>query len=408
MLKKPSPGGIILLFFCLSFSLRGQEASAPVEEVFIPFVSRLEAEVRNNFVRLSWRDAPSARGPVFVYRSMNPLIDVPVESLPLPVEVPYGAESYLDEAEEDGVIHYLVAASDAGNRKYTLPIPGINIISAAVAMSFPDRLSGDEGEGFPFSPAGPLLISGLRARAGEDRIIITFSGADSLKNPILYRSIRPIRNREDLLSALIVAQRVNSPFTDYPIPGIPYYYAVIYEEDLTGPLNIQAGRNAAAAPAEITQGSARIGLPGGIRTMPLPQLNIFRSPETAPRSLGPEASRAAASIERRNRGFTTEPEAVVFPEDLEKDGGGDEYQIRSTVQGPFSLREWKTAEEEFRRFLSLPRSGGHRAKARFYLGQICYFQDRPREALFELLEAREFYPAETKPWIDAVLKKLGR
>jgi TolA-binding protein len=189
---------------------------------------------------------------------------------------------------------------------------------------------------------------------------------------------------------------------DYPAPGIPYYYALVYEEDLSaGIAALRPGGNASTGPVEIPDSSRAVPS----RTMPLPRLNISGSEASAPE---PEPARnrdrAASSPERRGRTM----EAAVFPEDLQSGAAGEDYQLRSIVQGYFSLHEWDRAEEELKRFLALPRKGQNQAKARFYLGQIYYFRGNSREALFEFLEAREKYPVEANPWIQAVLDSFTR
>ena len=90
--------------------------------VFAPIVSRLQGEVRNNLVRLSWVDSPDVRGPVYLYRSAFPfegLIPFPGGSS---VEIPYGVQSYVDEIESGATMYYFIAASDDRGRRYDIPI----------------------------------------------------------------------------------------------------------------------------------------------------------------------------------------------------------------------------------------------------------------------------------------------
>ncbi|MDR2313962.1 MAG: hypothetical protein LBE02_05450 [Spirochaetaceae bacterium] len=396
-----------------SLPLGGQGSSPDNRDgvVFAPFVSQLEAEVRNNFIRLSWKDSPDVKGPLYVYRSAAPLSRGSAGSLPVPVEVPYGAESYLDEADRPGALYYFVVASDEWGRKYFLSIPYTNTISIGID---PDHAPGyiptgpeaagpgpsgvERGEAPPGAPG----IEVFSAQVEEGRIVIRFSGGDPEKNLILYRSVNPIRTRRDLLSATIIQQKTSSPFIDTPPPGISYYYAAVYEEDLLAGFGaVRPGRNATAGAVEIPQ-DARAVLS---RTMPLPRMNISGAPGV-PDPASPESERAGAPLgaggSRRGPGAGS-LEPAVFPEDLERGAAGEDYQIRSIVQGYFSLRQWEKAEEAFRNFLELPRKEENQAKAHFYLGQIYYFQKKPREALFELLGALDRYPGEVNPWMQAVL-----
>jgi hypothetical protein len=365
------------------------------QRIFAPFVSQLDVELRNNLIRLSWRDAEDIQGPVYVYRSETPFPGT-TAALPIPVEVPYGTGFYLDEADQPGAIYYFVVASDEWGRKYPLSIPYTNTLSITVE---PENVPGYVPSNPAAGPVSVPAIEGLSAHIEDGKVILSFSRGDSRKNLILYRSLNPIRRQEDLLTALIIQQKLSSPFIDYPLPGIPYYYAVIYEEELsTGLVAIRSGYNATSNAVTIPKDSSH---PLSSREIPLPRINLSNT-AGAPAALGPEASRAAASIERRS-GKNPIQITELFPEDLEKGAAGEEYQLRIIVQGYFSLQDWEKAEEEFLRFLDLPRTERIQAKAHFYLGQVYYFQNKSREALFHFLDAQELYPGESNRWIQAVL-----
>ncbi|MCL1929221.1 MAG: hypothetical protein FWG07_10585 [Treponema sp.] len=406
------------------FTVQAQEADENQETgVFAPFVSQLEGEIRNNLIRLSWKDTVDIKGSVYIYRSETPFSASFV--FPTPAEVPYGTGSYLEEVENPGVLHYLVVASDEYGQKYILPIPNTNTISITVAPENVPGITIRQNQNARIAPAqsnAPLPgIEALGVRINGDMAIITFSGADKEKNLILYRSLNPIRRQEDLLSAIIIRQKVGSPVIDYPLPGLSYYYALLYEEDLAaGIFSLRSGYNVTEAVQLQSAGRT------GSREMPLPGLNIpsYTGAGTAASDSLPgftmenfDSEAAVFSVERRNE-KTSKKDIEIFPEDLERnvagftDGAGfesgEEYQLRSIVQGYFSLKEWDKAAQEFRRFLDLPRTITNKAKAQFYLGQIYYFQGKPREALFQFLVAQEQYPNKCNSWIQAVLGDFTR
>jgi len=409
MVQKTILAGIFSL--ALMFFFTGQ-SGAQETEIFAPFVLELEGELRNNLIRLSWKDSQDIRGPVYIYRSEVPFSTLAV--LPAPVEVVYGTGSYLDEAERPGIVYYFVVASDEWGWKYTLPIPYTNMINIAIS---PDNVPGVPVHA-PLRPAGPSqagragsmddafvipAIEGINAQTEEDKVIISFSGADDTRNLLLYRSLSPIRRQEDLLSALIIRQNVGSPIVDYPLPGISYFYALVYEDDLNaGIFSIRPGYNATGA---VQLFSSNIGL----RNMPLPGIGTG-TPSSEPAALGSEAEEAVSLMIRaagRNEKIPR-PEMTILPQDMVKGGSGEDAQLRSIVQGYFSLQEWDKARDEFIRFLDLPRTGYNQRKVRFYLGQIYYFLGKPREALMEFLQAREEFPEKTNPWIQAVLGEFSR
>ena len=65
------------------------------------------------------------------------------------------------------------------------------------------------------------------------------------------------------------------------------------------------------------------------------------------------------------------------------------------------------AEQELGRYLSVHRPPEIEARARFYLAQARWFQGRPREALLDLLLARERYYRDVQPWLEACLYRLA-
>ncbi|MDR1210971.1 MAG: hypothetical protein LBK40_01935, partial [Spirochaetaceae bacterium] len=74
-IRKPGvPGRAVVFSVVLGiFIAAGAAGQEDGERVFAPFVSRLTVEVKNNLVRLTWRDSPDVRGPVYVYRSDRPI-----------------------------------------------------------------------------------------------------------------------------------------------------------------------------------------------------------------------------------------------------------------------------------------------------------------------------------------------
>jgi hypothetical protein len=150
--------------------------------------------------------------------------------------------------------------------------------------------------------------------------------------------------------------------------------------------------------------------------MPLPLISLYAAVPSLigsgdislPAQLGPEAAKSIAGIQTLPRQDSAAP--LILPracsQDLESPAGGEEYTLRSIVQGPFVKQDWKTSRDELLRFLSLPRSSASEARSRFYLGQAYYFSGLYRESLFEFLLVEAQYPQESVEWIQAVLARL--
>jgi hypothetical protein len=379
--------------------------------VFAPFVSQLSVEARNNLVRLSWIDSPDVRGPVYIFRGTQPFETGRVPANLKPLEAPYGTQSIIDETEGAGRVYYFVAASDGLGQRYDIVIPYNNTISVHLNGANTAR-SPSEGQSFRPVESG---LFGLETRVEGEGVQVSYRTAGGQRNIVLYRSVQPLQNRADLLRAVIVYSGAPAPFTDYPAPGIPYYYAVIVEDELIrGTVGLVPGHNASVEPVEITPGAGITGPSAAetpVRAMPLPLISVYNavpgsdgfSGAPAALPLGPDAAKALDAIPRPSSGPPPKKRARVFSQDLEAAGGGEEAQLRAIVQGTFAKRNWQEARMELFNFLSLPRSPPAEARARFYLGQAYYFTGQNREALIEFLAVQSQYPEEVRDWIDAVL-----
>jgi hypothetical protein len=321
--------------------------------------------------------------------------------------------SYIDEAEEPGTYYYFLLASDERRQRFVILAPQDNSISVKIESSggelFPGDMSATADAGDTDALTG---ISAIRAAVEGDGVVINFR-ADGKDKLVLYRSIRPLNRTQDLLGAVIVQPDTSSPFLDYPVPGIPYYYALVSEEDLIrGTMNIIPGQNATTEAVEIPSDRT---LSAGLRGLPLPLISpsgavpgMDSYSETPGHTeLSPEAAWALEDIPLSSRKNTPGKRAFVFREDIESPRMGEEYALASIVQGSFANNDWGTARDELTRYLALPRSKTIEARAHFYLGQCYYFSHSPQEALFEFLEARSFYPTEAAEWIQASLSLMG-
>jgi hypothetical protein len=328
-----------------------------------------------------------------------------------PIEVPYGVMSYIDEVENSGLWYYFIAASDERRQRYEIFIPYGNIVTITVAEI--------QDESLPASPAGTASkITGLEAAVRGDGVLLSFRFTAPVRNPVLYRSVNPIARTRDLLAAVLVEDGISSPFVDYPVPGIPYYYAVIAEDELvSGNVGIYPGHNATLSPAEVSSES-RVGLRDspGIRSIPLPFISMNAiSPGSGygdvptPTPLSPEAAQAVNGV--RTSGTSPRvPQKTprVFDQDLEAPSGGEDHTLRTIVQGSFRNRDWALCRDEFLQYLSLSHSAASESRARFYLAQSYYFSGSYREALFEFLTVQSNYPEEAAEWIQATLTMLIR
>jgi hypothetical protein len=265
-------------------------------------------------------------------------------------------------------------------------------------------------------------IYALETEALGEGVSISFLADFPGRNLVLYRSVQPITRTIDLLSAVIVQSGLSSPFTDYPVPGIPYYYAVIFEDELTrGSVGIYPGYNTTLKPVELRSAGGRIGLPGAktsIRSMPLPLMSLnyavpglegLAEAPAAPVPLSPAVWGSLESFSQADpRPAAPLKKPRAFSQDLDAEpAAGEEQALKTIVESYFLKEDWENSCVELRRYLSLHHTTGIAARARFYLAQALYFSLSYREALQEFLLVKDFFPGEAREWINAVLAALA-
>jgi len=395
---------LIILFVVFSANTFAQNRD------FSPYVTQIEAEARNNLIRLTWVDSPDARGPVYIFRSTRPFTGVIPANI-RPVIVRYGEQYYIDDTDDMENLYYFIAASDISGQRYDIILPYINSVSL-----IPGSGMDDVRASIPPSSVQTESIEGiynLRANQDGERVIISFdTSAVTSRNAILYRSIHPIRQPQDLLNAVIVQSGIISPFVDLPVPGLNWFYAIIYEDEISsGNMGIKPGINATVSSVIIysEQDQER-----SLRPIPLPILTLRNTmpdgffiteiPSQIP--LSAETVYMLGDIKMPQKEPLTLKRPRVFSADLVAPTSGEESALFQIIMEYFLKYEWENARISLQHYLSLPRSREVEARARFYLGQTLYFTGNYREALMEFLSFRSHNPAEANSWIDAVLTAM--
>jgi len=377
----------------------------------IPYVTQIKVESRNNLIRLTWVDSPDARGPVYIYRSARPFSG----SIPAnikPVVVRYGEQFYIDDADDMENLYYYVAASDVSGQRYDIILPRINSTSLNPAqLQEPAITAASETP----SDTEPVQgISNLKASQDGERVIITFNREGQRRNAILYRSMQPITRSQDLLNAVLVQSGIASPFVDFPVPvpGLTWYYAVIYEDDIaSGNMGINPGVNATVTPVTVTseQPTERT-----LRPIPLPVLTLRNTvPDSFFMTEIPDhtpLSAVSSNILRDTKMPSKAPINLkrprVFSVDLVAPMGGEESALFQIISEYFVTFKWDDAKISLQHYLSLPRSRDIEIRARFYLGQTLYYTGKYRDSLMEFLSIRPLLFAEANKWIEAVLSAM--
>jgi len=398
--------------FTIVFMLIFSATLSAQDRDFTPYVSQIKAESRNNLIRLSWVDSRDARGPVYVFRSVRPFSGTIPANI-RPIVVRYGQQYYVDDTDDMENLYYFVAASDVSGRRYDVIIPQTNSTSVSLVHG-----KGEDEEAVPIVEAPPAKaepvegISNLRVMRDEERVIITYDYYGPPRKAILYRSMQPISRSVDLLNAVIVQSGITSPFVDFPVPGFSWYYAVIYEDEISsGNMGIKPGINTTTSAVTIhTQRVAEQAM----RPIPLPMMTLrsampdgFFLRETFEyRSLSAESANMLKSTQMPSKVPLRLKNPRVFTVDLEAPTGGEDSALFQLITEFFVRFEWENARVSLQHYLSLPRSPEIEARARFYLGQTLYYAGNYKEALMEFLSFKSLYSAEASSWIEAVLAAM--
>lgn len=397
---------LVLLLVALGF-LGAQENPA--------YVSRLAAFPGPQSVLLTWKDAEGYPGAQYeVWRSEREIVRDTLPQAKMIAVVAPGVEAY-EDTEITQPSFYLVLMRDASGNRRGYYIPFRNKTTAAVK---PENNSVQ-----------------ARVRVGEPtyaspQVVIPFTAFPSDRKLVVLRRAGPITAWADLEDATVLGNTTGnlSPWKDTPAPGLEFYYAIVDAQAYTdgkvealGPSNTTtkpAGFPLVAVSAETDlDPSLRPGVPEA-RLLPLPRLQIDSDPGSgaplAPPAFEPRGRDQLdpsidAVLKRWAKGTvpTKElPPDVVLPEERSATQEGAGRYLVQIQKAYLQPRDWKGAQNALETVLKLALDDRTRARARFYLGLSLARQGNYPPAFLEFLAARDAYPEETTPFLEALFSLL--
>jgi hypothetical protein len=402
-----------VIFFFLLIHLNILTAFGQQQEVFAPFISRLKATVEGTTVKLTWKDSEDIDGQYVVYRHTQEIGERNFEKASRIAIVESGTEYYIDHPPNQDTYFYAVLAQQ-NETLYTLFIPFRNKTITGVSIEKPKSLQDIVAN-----------ISNISTEVKEDSVVIRFSSSRADRELLVYRSMDPLEEKTDLSEAnpIRIIPSSRTSVTDFPIPGIEYYYAVLDSELVKrGKSSFKMGENSTRQGVRIPLGK-RVGLPESTvrRTLPLPLYPLSIEVDTGDQlsqvsvsvpekqtELSPATAKGVNSLlSRISIQEPREPEPMVLQVDkaLEK-YGGEEYILKSILENSFNTGKWSAAEEELNEFLQTHHSESIEERAHFYRGQVYYFQQKYREAFMDFVLARDGLYSHVNPWLDAIFRKL--
>ncbi|MDR3200888.1 MAG: hypothetical protein LBT68_05460 [Spirochaetales bacterium] len=399
-----------------------------------PFVSRLKAAVKGTQVKLTWQDADDQTVDYVIYRHTQEITARNFSEATMVVRLMRGLGVYIDTPPQVGEFFYAVLSISPWGILYNTLIPFRNKTSAGTRVE-------------TTMPVQELAagISQLAARAEQNGIVITFTASRADRNLMLFRSTSPIFLPAQILAAR-GARRIKSVETrivDFPVPGIPYYYALLDQELLNaGDITLEIGRNTTTEPAEIPlkeESFARMfpldenspsppafvspfetatGTPG--RPTPLPYYILdskvsvnesLQQPVSAHipvyRTLSLAAEKAVQNILLRTNPPPAKPAVPVILEADSTEGlDREDYTLKTIILGAFSEEKWSEAEKQLTHFMNMYISDAARTRAHFYKGQVLFFQKRYEESFMNFLLAMDGHYTQIEPWLSKILEML--
>lgn len=398
-------------FLCM-FLISFQPLSA--NETFAPFVSGLSVTLQENSVTLSWRSAPEEIEVYEIFRSTEPFSEETFDKARKIGSVSQDISAYTDYPPSTNSYYYAVLGRKNENTLYKLFIPYRNITVSPVAVERTESI--DEVA---------TKISQLRAQRAQDSIQLQFESSKPERKVIVYRSTSKIESEKDVVSAQALATFTSGEesFTDFPLGGIGYYYAVIDAKAArAGSYDFVPGKNTLVAPVELPMDTQIAAGPGRVesRITPLPYLLLNRSDSTAPGLL----SKSPATLDEKTNSAwkqlekqiaTEETEGSVLPDILPIDKGaktdGANKQLAELVgksfpADPDDQAAWQNAEKQFARFFDMSRTDKVLSRAHYYMGQVYYFQGNYKKAFFEFLMAQDTLYTQVQPWLERIYPQL--
>jgi len=396
---------ITVIFLYLSIYVYSQN------EVPAPFVSRLQARAQRGSVLLSWKDSEDlSTGSYRIYRSKEEIgLNNYQEATPI-ADVSIGQESYVDSSIESvGDYFYAVLALTPNNTLLTsfIPYRNITISPVSITMADIDRVN--------------LSKVVLKAEKKEGDIQLTFTSVPEEWNILFFRSTEMITDKDSLKEAIQVfpQQKDTSEYLDQPIPGIPYYYAIIEENSFeNSQYDLIPGKNSLSSPVKVDLKKYELTVSETTsRPLPLPKINLFKSLSSD--KLLPDSrwslpvavtlkDQTQTIMEEYVKSYEKRDDSVLKIRHLDN-YGRDVFQnntnLLSIIEGPFSAGKLSAAGDLLEAYLTLSLNDAERAAGRYYLGLCQYFLGNTKEALLQFLVVETYFPEEVKYYKKEILQK---
>lgn len=258
------------------------------------------------------------------------------------------------------------------------------------------------------------------AEVKEDSVYLTWTTSGAVSSLILYRSLNPFTDFSSLANAVLLSTFTENTtaFVDYPLPNTNYYYALVFEKEITTDNSIKflPGRNTLIQPVRLVRETEEDEL--AERAVSLPVLNTANGVSAKRVTFSAETEQKLHELEAnfaKYAGYvysmehtTTDIEPIFFRFTEETDAARDvsALSLKRILDAHTETESWTELEAELNDFLRPSHTPLIDARAAFYRAEALFFSGKYDRALLQFLQVEDTFKTETKPWITLTLKKL--
>ncbi|MCQ2596798.1 MAG: hypothetical protein MJ181_03035 [Treponema sp.] len=235
---------------------------------------------------------------------------------------------------------------------------------------------------------------------------------------LIYRNTMPFQVFDDINKATFLAQLgpTATGYTDTVKDFNDYFYAVISFTDeccnlilpsmnatVTG-VHVEAKKK---NPVTKTKKSEKKAYPEGTpRETPLPILDLIEGINGTETQISKEASDKAASLGIKSKKEETWLEPYFFEEDMISPERGDAYYLFQILTGYFAPRDYEASIEMLKKLTGTNITLAVENRSLFYLGESYYFTGDFENAVRAFVKVQEYFPEESKRWLESSLDHL--
>lgn len=410
----------------MSGQIYAQDSETTPTESFRPFVSNIATSAIGNRVTVTWDDIRGLSAVTYrVYRSRTELFAENISSAEVVANIASGIEKVEDVIDSSGSYYYAILAVDPSGIEVPVFIPAQNKTLTPIELTL-------TRSAVTFS-----LVSDFRAIINNtDGVELSFTAAPDIRVTLL-RSTSPILTADDILSTIQVATLdvgVQS-YIDAPLPGIPYYYAALDYDIISGEYYIfieesgqtlfVPGENTLRQAVELPVLATRPSIFRSRRTVTnvLPRLTLnqaissginFKTAAVTLPKKQPLAKSTRRAVDVMLQQIGSPPDPLVLPVILESEERTNldslpkqEQILAEIVSSSFLDANYMQSIQQLEDLLNMSVIRTVDFRIRFYYAQSLFFIGELEAAIFQFLYIQDQSPGIVKPWVNLVLKELS-